>query len=115
MAYLKIYSKTELEIDSLIPHLRFDYKCEDDDSVFFPDATFEYFYDDDSELEDPIGASNEEWIMANGVFCENCHWILGMLDALDVDYSYDMENGELRNPEHPKYVEGHESALANFC
>lgn len=115
MAYFKIYSRTEIETDSLIPHLRFDYKCEDDDSAYSPNPTFEYFYDDDSELQDSIEASNEEWIEANGVFCENCHWIFGMLDALKIEYKYDMENGGLRNPDHPKYKEGRKCALANFC
>lgn len=114
MAYLKIYSKTEIDTDSFIPHLRFDYKRTGSDSDYYPDPTYEYFYDDDSELNGD-DFTDKEYDKAYQIFCDNLHWIYGRLDAMKIDYKYNIESGEWRDESHPKYKEGYESAMANFC
>lgn len=104
MGFIKIYSKTEITRDSFLPWIRLDYKCEDEDSVFYPEPTYEYFYEIDDEEE------------TEGDFIENLHWIYGHLDGLGIEYDYNIENGEWKNPDHPKYREGYECALAeNVC
>ena len=113
MAHIKIYSSTKIDTDKIIPWLRFDYKCEDSDSNYFPNPTYEYFYDCDSELENKIDFTDKEWSVAYAAFIVNLHWIYGKLDAIKIDYTYNILDGELKNKNHPKYKEGYKFKSQN--
>jgi len=112
MAYIKIFSDEELDTDMFSMDLRFDYKRDDPDSVFYPEPTFEYFYDIDSELDD------NEWTeiqydSAYETFIENIHFLYGILDAAGIKYDYDILDAQYKDIENIHYRKGFNSIPCN--
>jgi hypothetical protein len=101
MSYLKIYSKTELNIAILT----LDYKSQDEDSVFYPLPTFEYFFEEDYEE----GYTDELY----QDFVNKVQFIFGILDALKIDYDYTIMDAEYLNEEDENYKQGYKSDFDN--
>lgn len=102
MAFLKIYCEKKLDANIFDAWLRFDYLDPDDEN----ECPYEYFYEEDYE----DGYTDE----LHQEFVDQLQMIYGTLDALGINYCYDILDGAYKNEADPKYKEGYESALANF-
>jgi len=100
-SYLKIFSRQQLDEDGMNGLLVFDYKCEDEDSIFYPASTYEYFHELDDAQEE-----NENFEETYKVFIENIQFIFGALDSLHIEYAYNILCAEHKDMEHPSYIEG---------
>ena len=103
-SYLKIFSRQQLDEDGMNGLLVFDYKCEDEDSIFYPASTYEYFH----ELGD-AQEENENFEETYKVFIENIQFIFGALDSMGTEYTYNILGAEHKDMKHPSYREGFNS------
>lgn len=91
MAYIKIYSATEIDTSIFDAWLRFDYKDLDEDN----ECPYEYFYDDEDE------EYTEE---LRQEFHNQLHIIYATLDAFGINYCYDILDGEHKDEDDPRYI-----------